>query len=57
VAFRLLSRARLLDLPAVVASPGQGAAFFNESQALLAELSDRITQVYFSHSESPSARP
>lgn len=57
VAFRLLSRARLLDLPAVVASPGEGAAFFHESQSLLAELSDRITQVYFSHSESPSARP
>jgi uncharacterized circularly permuted ATP-grasp superfamily protein/uncharacterized alpha-E superfamily protein len=55
-AFRLVSRVRLLDAPALVATAGQGAAFFNESHATLAELSDRISQVYFSHSETPAAR-
>jgi hypothetical protein len=56
LAFRLLSRVRLLDTPALVATPGQAAAFFNESQATLAELSDQVTQVYFTHTEAPPAR-
>jgi uncharacterized alpha-E superfamily protein len=56
LAFRLLSRVRLLDTPALVATPGQAAAFFNESQATLAELSDQVTQVYFTHTEAPPVR-
>jgi uncharacterized circularly permuted ATP-grasp superfamily protein/uncharacterized alpha-E superfamily protein len=57
LAFRLLSRVRLLELPALVAGPGQAAAFLQESRTILADLSDRITQIYFAHSELPAARP
>ncbi len=55
-AFRLVSRVRLLDSAALVATPGQSAAFFNESYATLAEINDRVTQVYFTHAETPGAR-
>lgn len=56
LSFRLVSRVRLLDASALVAAPGQAAAFLNETQAALAELSDRITEVYFTHAEAPPAR-
>jgi uncharacterized circularly permuted ATP-grasp superfamily protein/uncharacterized alpha-E superfamily protein len=56
LAFRLLSRVRLLEAPSLVTTPGQSAAFFNETHAAIAELNDQITQVYFSHTEAPAAR-
>lgn len=52
-ALRLVSRVRHLDAAALAASPTQTTAFLNETSALLAELSDRLTQVYFIHTENP----
>ena len=52
-ALRLVNRMRLLDPAALAASPAQTAAFLHEASATLAELSDRLTQVYFIHTEPP----
>lgn len=52
-AFRLVSRVRLLDATALAAAPGQTTAFLHEASATLAEISDRLTQVYFIHTEPP----
>ncbi len=51
-AFRLVSRVRLLDAAALAGSPAQTAAFLQEAHAILCELSDRLTQVYFIHTEA-----
>lgn len=52
-AFRLVSRVRLLDPSALAGTPGQIQAFLNETSATLGEISDRLTQVYFIHTEPP----
>jgi uncharacterized circularly permuted ATP-grasp superfamily protein/uncharacterized alpha-E superfamily protein len=52
-AFRLVSRVRLLDATTLAATPAQITAFLDEASATLAELSDRLTQVYFIHTEPP----
>ncbi len=51
-AVRLVSRVRHLDATALAASPAQITAFLTETSSLLAELSDRLTQVYFIHTEA-----
>jgi uncharacterized circularly permuted ATP-grasp superfamily protein/uncharacterized alpha-E superfamily protein len=56
-AFRLLSAAKLLDAPALAGDPRRAAAFFAEAEETLTELNDRVTQVYFSHSEVPGSSP
>jgi hypothetical protein len=43
---------RGLDATALVASPSATPALFNETYSLLTELSDRLTQVYFIHSQN-----
>jgi uncharacterized alpha-E superfamily protein len=53
-AFRLLSQIRLLDVNALAASPVLAAAFFEEASATLADLSNQVTLIYFSHSEIPT---
>jgi len=40
------------DAAALAASPAQTAAFLQEAHAILCELSDRLTQVYFIHTEA-----
>ncbi|MCX6954292.1 MAG: alpha-E domain-containing protein, partial [Verrucomicrobia bacterium] len=52
-AYRLVSRMRLLDAQGLAAAPAHIAAFLNEASSTLAELSDRLTQVYFIHTEPP----
>jgi uncharacterized alpha-E superfamily protein len=52
-ALRLVSRVRHLDATALAASPAQTTAFLTETSSRLAELSDRLTQVYFIHTENP----
>ncbi len=52
-AFRLVSRVRLLDATALAATPAQINGFLNEASSTLAEISDRVTQVYFIHTEPP----
>lgn len=51
-AFRLVSAVRLFDAPALAATPEKATTFFSDSAALLFELNDRLTQVYFSHTDS-----
>lgn len=50
-AFRLVSRVRLLDASGLADAPAQTVVFLNEATLTLAELSDRLTQVYFIHTE------
>ncbi|WP_414663421.1 circularly permuted type 2 ATP-grasp protein [Horticoccus sp. 23ND18S-11] len=52
-AFRLVSRVRLLDAASLAGAPAQTAAFLQEAFSTLAEISDRVTQVYFIHTEPP----
>jgi uncharacterized alpha-E superfamily protein len=51
-AFRLVSRVRLFDAVALAGSPVQTTAFLQEVQMILAEVNDRVTQVYFIHTEA-----
>jgi hypothetical protein len=53
-AFRLVSNANLFDPAALAADPAQARDFFSGVEAILTELNDRLTQVYFSHSEPPA---
>lgn len=52
-ATRLVSRLRQLDAQALAASPVQIAAFLGETSNRLAEISDRLTQIYFIHTGTP----
>ena len=54
-AFRLVSQVRLLDANALAATPKQATAFFAEATATLADLSNQLTLIYFSHSDLPSS--
>jgi uncharacterized alpha-E superfamily protein len=50
-AFRLGNALDLLDIADLTADSPQLAGFFGEAVAILFDLSDRITQIYFSHAE------
>ncbi len=52
VAQRALNALRLLDPAALAVSPRLRSTFFYDHAAYLADISDRLTRVYFSHSES-----
>ncbi len=51
-AFRLLSAVRLFDVAALAPAPDKTATFFADIAGLLFELNDRLSQVYFSHTDS-----
>jgi len=53
MAFQLVSFARLADPAALARSASQTRAFLADAASALAEISDRITQVYLVHAESP----
>jgi len=55
-AFRLVSAAKLLDPAGLARDPARAGAFFAETAATVAELNDRLTQIYFSHTEVPDPR-
>lgn len=48
-AFRLLSEIRVADLPALAAAPWDARQLFLDLRGDLITLSDRLTQIYFSH--------
>ena len=50
-ALRLVSSVNLLETSAVTARAPSVAEFFRTTDAILADLNDRITQIYFSHAE------
>jgi uncharacterized alpha-E superfamily protein len=52
-AFRLVSSAKLVEPSLLAAGPRHAREFFTGTEAILTELHDRLTQVYFSHSEIP----
>ena len=54
-AFRLVSNVKLAEPAALAADPLLLQAYFASSESLLTELNDRLTQIYFSHSELPQA--
>jgi uncharacterized alpha-E superfamily protein len=54
-AFRLASATKLADPAALAGSPVRSGEFFAEAEAILTEFNDRLTQVYFSHSDAPGA--
>ena len=54
-AFRLVSNIKLVDPSALAGDPQLAQEFFTGAEALLTELNNRLTQVYFSHSEVPEA--
>jgi len=54
-AFRLVSSVKLADLAALVRDPRRSREFFQGTEATLTELHDRLTQIYFSHSDLPQA--
>jgi uncharacterized alpha-E superfamily protein len=49
-AFRLVSSAKLANPSALADDPRLANEFFEATQSTLAELNDRLTQIYFSHS-------
>jgi len=54
-AFRLVSSAKLADPAALAGDPRLAREFFAATEAVLTELNDRLSQVFFSHSEVPEA--
>jgi uncharacterized alpha-E superfamily protein len=52
-AFRLVSNVKLVDPSALAGDPRLAAEFYANTEAILTELHDRLTQIYFSHSEVP----
>ncbi len=54
-AFRIVSNAKLVDPAALAGDNRLAQAFFSEAAANLTELNDRLTQIYFSHSDVPQA--
>ena len=54
-AHRLVSTVKFLDAPGLSGDPRRAAAFFSEAEGTLAELNDRVTQIYFSHAELSAA--
>ncbi len=55
-AFRLASSAKLIDPSALADDPAQAQDFFAGSESILTEFNDRLTQIYFSHSDVPESR-
>lgn len=53
-AFRLVSQVRLLDANVLASSPEQAAAFFEDASATLADLSNQLALIYFSHADLPA---
>jgi hypothetical protein len=47
----LLSSVRLADMQTLASTPEQASELWNDQLALLADLSDRLTQIYFAHTE------
>jgi uncharacterized alpha-E superfamily protein len=54
-AFRLVSSAKLADPAALAGDPRLAREFFAATEAVLTELNDRLSQVFFSHSEVSEA--
>jgi uncharacterized circularly permuted ATP-grasp superfamily protein/uncharacterized alpha-E superfamily protein len=54
-AFRLASSAKLADPAALAGDPAQTQDFLAEAESILTEFNDRLTQIYFSHSDAPEA--
>ena len=54
-AFRLVSDSKLVDPSTLASNPERAQEFFSSTGAILTELNDRLTQVYFSHSDVPDA--
>jgi len=54
-AHRLLSLTKSLDAASLSGDPAQAGAFFAEVGTTLTELNERVTQIYFSHTEFPAA--
>ena len=53
LAFRLVSHTRLVDTPAIAREGAVTGPFFTTALTILAQLNDQITNIYFSHSDSP----
>jgi uncharacterized alpha-E superfamily protein len=54
-AFRLLAAAKQIDTVSLTTSPHRAGEFLGTAQTLLTELNERLTQVYFSHSDIPDS--
>ena len=54
-AFRLLSSTKLADPSELAGDPRLAQDFFAGTEGVLTELNDRLTQIFFSHSEVPEA--
>lgn len=54
-AFRLVSNIKLVDPSALAGDPQLAQGFLTGAEAILTDLNDRLTQIYFSHSEVPEA--
>ncbi len=54
-AFRLVSNSKLVDPAALAANPRMLQDFFSSTEAILTEINDKLTQIYFSHSDRPEA--
>jgi uncharacterized alpha-E superfamily protein len=54
-AFRLVSNIKLIDPSALSGDPRLAQEFLSGAESILTELNDRLTQIYFSHSEVPEA--
>jgi uncharacterized alpha-E superfamily protein len=56
MAFRLVSSSKLANPAALASDPKLAGEFFESTQATLAELNDKLTQIYFSHSMAAAVR-
>ena len=56
-AFRLVSSVKLADLTVLARDPRRAQDFFQSVAGTLTELHERLTQIYFSHSDVPQAAP
>jgi uncharacterized alpha-E superfamily protein len=52
-AFRLVSSVKLVEPSALAGDPRLAAEFYTAAEAILTKLNERLTQIYFSHSEVP----
>jgi len=52
-AFRLVSMVKLSDPAALAGDPRLAREFFDGAEAILTELNNRLTQIYFTHSDLP----
>jgi uncharacterized alpha-E superfamily protein len=52
-AFRLVSSTKLVDPSALAGNARHAQEFFTGSESILTEFNDRLTQIYFSHSDVP----